>query len=200
MSCPPFNIAPITNIWERKNINISEKKIYEHFPKRYSKQKRINVIFECRWYVLHFLLVAGPQLNAVVLQGSARFAQGSRKVLIVQLGRCQKPESRWFWQTRGRIARKLAQAHAQAHAQAAFQSHHVPIRNHMSFLTLNTTLLWATLFWAATFLSFSSLSSASSTSCTYVPPAQKRTAQATLIGFEIKEELLMRHMHQKCIE
>ena len=36
-----------------------------------------------------FLLVAGPQLNAVVLQGSARFAQGSRKVLIVQLGRCQ---------------------------------------------------------------------------------------------------------------
>ena len=36
-----------------------------------------------------FLLVAGPQLNAVVLQGSARLAQGSRKVLIVQLGRCQ---------------------------------------------------------------------------------------------------------------
>ena len=45
-------------------------------------------------HVLHFLLVAGPQLNAVVLQGSARFAQGSRKVFIVQLGRCQKPESR----------------------------------------------------------------------------------------------------------
>ena len=65
-----------------------------HFPKRYSKQKRINVTFECRWQVLHFLLVAGPQLNAVVLQGSARFAQGWRKVLIVQLGRCQKPESR----------------------------------------------------------------------------------------------------------
>ena len=68
--------------------------IYGHFPKRYSKQKRINVTFECRWHVLHFLVVAGPQLNAVVLQGSARFAQGSRKVLIVQLGRCQKPESR----------------------------------------------------------------------------------------------------------
>ena len=68
--------------------------IYGHFPKRYSKQKRINLTFECRWHVLHFLLVAGPQLNAVVLQGSARFAQGSRKVLIVQLGRCQKPESR----------------------------------------------------------------------------------------------------------
>ena len=62
--------------------------VYGHFPKRYSKQKRINVTFECRWHVLHFLLVAGPQLNAVVLQGSARFAQGSRKVLIVQLGRC----------------------------------------------------------------------------------------------------------------
>ena len=41
-----------------------------------------------------FLLVAGPYLNAVVLQGSARFAQGSRKVLIVQLGRCQQPENR----------------------------------------------------------------------------------------------------------
>ena len=31
-----------------------------HFPKRYSKQKRINVTFECRWHVLHFLLVAPP--------------------------------------------------------------------------------------------------------------------------------------------
>ena len=153
--------------------------VFGHFPKRYSKQKRINVTFECRWHVLHFLLVAGPQLNAVVLQGSARFAQGSRKVLIVQLGRCQKPESRWFWQTRGKIVRKLR---ASSCASSAFQSHHVPMRNHMSFLTLNTTLLWATLFWAATFLSFSSLSSDSSTSCTYVPPAQKRTAQATLIG------------------
>ena len=37
---------------------------YGHFPKRYSKQKRINLTFECRWQVLHFLLVAGPQLNA----------------------------------------------------------------------------------------------------------------------------------------
>ena len=92
--------------------------VFGHFPKRYSKQKRINVTFECRWHVLHFLLVAGPQLNAVVLQGSARFAQGSRKVLIVQLGRCQKPESRWFWQTRGKIVRKLRASFAQAHAQA----------------------------------------------------------------------------------
>ena len=81
--------------------------VYGHFPKRYSKQKRTNLTFECRWHVLHFLLVAGPQLNAVVLQGSARFAQGLRKVLIVQLGRCRKPESRWFWQTRGKIVRKL---------------------------------------------------------------------------------------------
>ena len=26
--------------------------LYGHFPKRYSKQKRINVTFECRWHVL----------------------------------------------------------------------------------------------------------------------------------------------------
>ena len=52
----------------------------------------------------------------------------------------------------------FAQARASSCASSAFQSHHVPMRNHMSFLTLNTTLLWATLFWAATFLSFSSLS------------------------------------------
>ena len=41
----------------------------------------------------------------------------------------------------------------------------------MSYLTLDTTLLWATLLWAATILSFSLLFSDSSTSC----PAEKCT-------------------------
>ena len=74
--------------------HLHEQTTYGLLPKRYSKQKRINSAFECRWHVLHFLLVAG-------------FPQGLRKFLIVQLGRCQKPESRWFWQTRGKIVRKL---------------------------------------------------------------------------------------------
>jgi len=33
--------------------------------------------------------------------------QGWRKILIVQLGRRQKLETRWFWQTTGKIVRKL---------------------------------------------------------------------------------------------
>ena len=179
------------------------KSSHGHFPKRYSKQKRINLTFECRWHVLHFLLVAGPQLNAVVLQGSARFAQGLRKVLIVQLGRCQKPESRWFWQTRGKIVRKLRassrklmrklglpeppRAHAPPHVLFDFQHY--------------STLSYSSLLWAATF-SFSSLSSDSSTSCT----SSSKVHRASDIDrfWDIRRTaylfVLMRHMHQICIE
>ena len=85
----------------------------------YSKQKRINETFECRWQVLHFLLVAGPQLNAVVLQGSARFAQGfdcsarqvpetGEQMILANQG-----------QNRAQASRKLAQAHAQARPSRA---------------------------------------------------------------------------------
>ena len=92
---------------------------FGHFPKRYSKQKRINVTFECRWHVLHILLVAGPQLNAVVLQGSARFAQG------FDCSARQVPETREQMilanqgQNRAQTSRKLAQAHAQARPSRA---------------------------------------------------------------------------------
>ena len=60
----------------------------------YSKKKRPGGHLSAVGMLVPFLVVAGPHVNAVVLQGSARFAQGSRKVLIVQLGRCQQPESR----------------------------------------------------------------------------------------------------------
>ena len=100
-------------------VLLTQMNIYGHFPKRYSKQKRINVTFECRWHVLHFLLVAGPQLNAVVLQGSARFAQGfdcsARQV--PETGRADdfgKPGA-----NRAQASRKLAQAHAQARPSRA---------------------------------------------------------------------------------
>ena len=143
--------------------------IYGHFPKRYSKQKRINLTFECRWHVLHFLLVAGPQLNAVVLQGSARFAQGLRKVLIVQLGRCRKPESRWFWQTRGKIVRKLRASSRKLLRKLGLPE---PPRAHAPPHVLCDSQHYST-------LSYSTLS------YSHVPPAQKCTAQATLICFEI---------------
>ena len=102
-----------------------------HFPKRYSKQKRINVTFECRWQVLHFLLVAGPQLNAVVLQGSARFAQGfdcsarqvpetGEQMILANQGQNRAQASR-------KLMRKLGlpeppHAHAQPHV--LFDSQH----------------------------------------------------------------------------
>ena len=70
------------------------------FQKGKVSEKRINVTFECIWHALHFLLVAGPQLNAVVLQGSARFAQGF--------------DSANQGQNRAQASRKLAQAHSQA--------------------------------------------------------------------------------------
>ncbi|MCV6577339.1 MAG: hypothetical protein OIF58_16575, partial [Cohaesibacter sp.] len=80
----------------------------------YSKQKRINLTFECRWHVLHFLLVAGPQLNAVVLQGSARFAQGfdSSARQVPETGDQMILANQG--QNRAQASRKLAQAHAQA--------------------------------------------------------------------------------------
>ena len=59
------------------------------FQKGIVRKKRPSGHLSAVGMFFPFLLVAGPQLNAVVLQGSARFAQGSRKVLIVQLGRCQ---------------------------------------------------------------------------------------------------------------
>jgi len=80
---------------------------FGHFSKRYSKQKRINLTFESRWHVLHFLLVAGLQLNAVVLQGSTRFAQG------FDCSARQMPETGEKmilanqWQNRARASRKL---------------------------------------------------------------------------------------------
>ena len=100
-------------------VLLTQMNIYGHFPKRYSKQKRINVTFECRWHVLHFLLVAGPQLNAVVLQGSARFAQG------FDCSARQVPETRRAddfgkpGANRAQASRKLAQAHAQARPSRA---------------------------------------------------------------------------------
>ena len=45
--------------------------------------------------VFPFLLVAGPQLNC---SSTARQRKVCARVLIVQLGRCQKPGSRWFWE------------------------------------------------------------------------------------------------------
>ena len=75
------------------------------FQKGKVSEKRINVTFECLWHVLHFLLVAGPQLNAVVLQGSARFAQGF--------------DSANQGQNRAQASRKLAQAHSQARPSRA---------------------------------------------------------------------------------
>ena len=179
--------------------------VYGHFPKRYSKQKRINVTFECRWHVLHFLLVAGPQLNAVVLQGSARFAQGSRKVLIVQLGRCQKPESRWFWQTRGKIVRKLRassrklmrklglpeppRAHAQPHV--LFDSQHYSSLSY-SFLSSYFSFLFFT------FLRQFNLM--------YLCTSSSKAHRASDVDWfwDIRRTayhcVLMRHVHQKCIE
>ena len=176
--------------------------IYGHFPKRYSKQKRINVTFECRWHVLHFLLVAGPQLNAVVLQGSARFAQGSRKVLIVQLGRCQKPESRWFWQTRGKnraqasrkLMRKLGlpeppRAHAQPHV--LFDSQHYSSLSY-SFLSSYFSFLFFT------FLRQFNLM--------YLCTSSSKAHRASDVDWfwDIRRTayhcVLMRHVHQKCIE
>ena len=59
------------------------------FQKGIVRKKRPSGHLSSVCMFFSFLLVAGPQLNAVVLQGSARFAQGSRKVLIVQPGRCQ---------------------------------------------------------------------------------------------------------------
>ena len=59
------------------------------FQKGIVRKKRPSGHLNAVRMLFPFLLVAGPQLNAVVLQGSARFAQGSRKVLIVQLGRRQ---------------------------------------------------------------------------------------------------------------
>ena len=147
-----------------------------YFPKRYSKQKRINVTFECRWHVLHFLLVAGPQLNAVVLQGSARFAQG------FDSSARQVPD---FGKPGAKSCASFAQARASSCASSAFQSHHVPMRHHMSFLTLNTTLSYSFSGQLLFFLHFPQ------TVQPHVPPAQKCTAQATLIGLEIKEELLI---------
>ena len=93
--------------------------IYGHFPKRYSKQKRINLTFECRWHVLHFLLVAGPQLNAVVLQGSARFAQGfdSSARQVPETGEQMILANQG--QNRAQASRKLGQAHAQARPSRA---------------------------------------------------------------------------------
>ena len=92
---------------------------YGHFPKRYSKQKRINLTFECRWHVLHFLLVAGPQLNAVVLQGSARFAQGfdSSARQVPETGEQMILANQG--QNRAQASRKLAQAPAQARPSRA---------------------------------------------------------------------------------
>ena len=91
--------------------------IYGHFPKRYSKQKRINATFECHWHA--FLLVAGPQLNPLVLQGSARFAQGfdssarqvpdtGEQMILANQG-----------QNRAQASRKLAQANSQARPSRA---------------------------------------------------------------------------------
>ena len=76
-----------------------------HFPKRYSKKK--NATLECRCHACSFFLLTGPHPNAVVLRGL-------RKVLIVQLGRCQSRESKWFWQTRGKIDASFVQANSQA--------------------------------------------------------------------------------------
>ena len=79
-----FRVGRVETEFELTEVNWPQGRyvinVYGHFPKRYSKQKRINLTFEYRFHVLQFLLVAGPQLNALVLQGSARFAQGLRKV------------------------------------------------------------------------------------------------------------------------
>ena len=64
------------------------------FQKGIVRKKRPSGHLSAVRMLFPFVLVAGPQLNAVVLQGSVRFAQGSRKVFIVQLGRRQYPESR----------------------------------------------------------------------------------------------------------
>ena len=66
-----------------------------------------------------FLLVAGPQLNAVVLQGSARFAQGfdssARQVPVTGEQMILANQG----QNRAQASRKLAQANAQARPSRA---------------------------------------------------------------------------------
>ena len=188
--------------------------IYGHFPKRYSKQKRINVTFECRWHVLHFLLVAGPQLNAVVLQGSARSAQGLRKVLIVQLGRCQTPESRWFWQTRGEIARKLRassrklmrklglpeppRAHAPPHVH--FDSQHYSSYLFFSFLFCSFLFFSFLFFLFFSFLFFTFLRQFSLMYLQLKSAPRKRHLLFLTYKKNAYRFVLMRHMHQKCVE
>ena len=170
--------------------------IYGHFPKRYSKQKRINLTSECRWHVLHFLLVAGPQLNAVVLQGSARFAQGfdssarqvpetGEQMILANQGQNRAQASR-------KLMRKLGlpeppRAHAPPHVLFDFQHY--------------STLSYSSLLWAATF-SFSSLSSDSSTSCTSSSKVQRASDIDRFWDIRRTAYLfvLMRHMHQVCIE
>ena len=65
------------------------QKHMDAFQKGIVRKKRPSGHLSAVRMLFPFVLVAGPQLNAVVLQGSVRFAQGSRKVFIVQLGRRQ---------------------------------------------------------------------------------------------------------------
>ena len=169
-----------------------------HFPKRYSKQKRINVTFECRWQVLHFLLVAGPQLNAVVLQGSARFAQGfdcsarqvpetGEQMILANQGQNRAQASR-------KLMRKLGlpeppHAHAQPHV--LFDSQHDSSLSY-SFLSSYFSFLFFT------FLRQFDLM--------YLCTSSSKAHRASDVDWfwDIRRTayhfVLMRHVHQKCIE
>ena len=75
--------------WSDATTKLACDTYMDAFQKGIVRKKRPSGHLSAVRMLFPFLLVAGPQLNAVVLQGSARFAQGSRKVLIVQLGRRQ---------------------------------------------------------------------------------------------------------------
>ena len=56
--------------------NIIILSLYGHFQKGIVRKNRSTQHLSAVGMLFPFLGVAGPQLNAVVLQGSARFAQG----------------------------------------------------------------------------------------------------------------------------
>ena len=151
--------------------------------------------FECRWHVLHFPLVAGPQLNAVVLQGSARFAQGfdssvrqvpetGEQMTLANQG--QNPA-----QALRKLIRKLGlpeppRAHAPPHV--LFDSQHY------------STLSYSSLGSYFSFLFFTSPSGSASCASSSKVHRASDIDRFWDIRRTVYHCVLMRHMHQKCVE
>ena len=157
--------------------------IYGCFPKRYSKEKKTKWTFECRSHAFSFCFSSGPptKCSSTARQRKvcARFAQGfdssarqapvtGEQMILTNQG-----------QNRAQASRKLAQANAQARPSRATTC---PCAATCPFWL--SALLYSELLFSGQLLFFLFLHFPQTVQ-PHVPPAEKCTAQATLIGFDI---------------